>query len=104
MMANRQSHTSWSEKFMAEREELLSELGHMVEGGLVEDIQHIGATSVPGVAIDGPVDLAISIWPFPLEAKYRRMLEDRGYDALPDAGRAGEDRFLMKDGRYQLFL
>ena len=37
------------EEYEEERDRLLKALGKVVEGGIVESIQHVGATSVPGM-------------------------------------------------------
>jgi GrpB-like predicted nucleotidyltransferase (UPF0157 family) len=82
----------------------MSALGHLTEGGILEDIQHIGATSVNGLAAPGPMDIAVSIWPFPLVSEYGGRLKELGYEPIPDPGGAGEERFRSRDGRYQVFL
>jgi GrpB-like predicted nucleotidyltransferase (UPF0157 family) len=98
MISDKQGGPEALERFTDERQRLMSALGHLTEGGVVEDIQHIGATSVQGMPAQGVIDIAISIWPFPLAPEYRAKLEALGYEP------AGEDRLRSSDGRYQLFF
>ena len=58
---------SWNQLFDQEREQLLAVLGTITEGGIVEAIEHIGSTSVPGLSGAPCVDIGVSVWPFPLE-------------------------------------
>ena len=43
------SFSHWKEQYETEKTRLLDILGKVVDGGIVESIQHIGATSVPGM-------------------------------------------------------
>jgi GrpB-like predicted nucleotidyltransferase (UPF0157 family) len=99
--------------FEEERERLLAVLGEMTAGGIVADAQHIGATSVPDVtastvstALDGApcVDIALSVWPFPLEPARKAALERLGYQAVAGYAGAPEQRFREAGGRFQLFV
>ena len=40
----------WNQLFDQERERLLAILGKITEGGIVEAIEHIGSTTVPGLS------------------------------------------------------
>jgi GrpB-like predicted nucleotidyltransferase (UPF0157 family) len=98
------SNHHWLEQFSQERLRLLSALRHLTEGGIIEDIQHIGATSVPGLPARACLDIAISICPFPLESEYRAKLESLGYELLSDSTGMAEQRFRHTTGMSQLFI
>ena len=92
------------EQFSQERLRLLSALRYLPEGGIIEDIQHIGATSVPGLPARECIDIAVSIWPFPLQSEYQSKLESLGYDILIGSKGVPEQRFRHRTGTFQLFI
>jgi GrpB-like predicted nucleotidyltransferase (UPF0157 family) len=83
----------WHEQFVHERERLLARLKRMPEGGIVEDVQHIGATSVPGVPAVPCVDVLLTVSPFPLEAVHVEALTALGYLPILREENAPEQRF-----------
>ena len=94
----------WREQFAQERTRLLSALGELTEGGIVDQLQHIGATSVPGLLAWPCVDIGLVIWPFPLEPLRRAALESLGYERISgDEGAPGQ-RFGHVTGAFQLFF
>lgn len=78
-------------------------LGRLTDGGVIEAIQPIGANSVPGLPPSPCVDMGMAMWPFPLEASTVAILQDLGYEGLPNNAAAPEQRFLHASGRFQLF-
>jgi GrpB-like predicted nucleotidyltransferase (UPF0157 family) len=96
--------TMWQRQFEAERLRILEALGELTAGGIVEGLQPIGATSVPGMLAAPCVDIGLAVWPFPLEARQQTKLEALGY--LPVTGYEGapEQRFRHAAGDSQLFL
>jgi len=94
---------SMKEQFEAERIRLMEVLGHITDGGIIETIQHIGSTSVPGLHGSGCVDLGASVWPFPLETGPRSKLEAMGYKAV-DGFNEKLQFFRHESGMYQLFF
>lgn len=94
----------WLEQFSQERLRLLYALRYLPEGGIVEDIQQIGATSVPGLPARACIDIAVSIWPFPLQSEYQARLESLGYEILAGLQGVPEQRFRHRTGTFQLFL
>ncbi len=60
--------TRFALRLSSERARLLAALGVITGGGPVESLQHVGSTSVPGLDNSGVVDIALSVWPFPLTA------------------------------------
>ncbi|HEY9529673.1 MAG TPA: GrpB family protein, partial [Anaerolineales bacterium] len=66
----------------SERDRLTDALGMVVDGGIVEAIQHIGATSVPGLYGSPCMDIGLAFWPFPLEAGHTSRLNALGYNPV----------------------
>lgn len=95
---------TWKQQYETERARLIDALGHVTEGGIVESIQHIGATSVPGLHGTPCVDIAVAVWPFPLEESPKSRLEALGYLILEGYTGGPQQRFLHESGAYQLFL
>ena len=98
------SHT-WEEQYESEKTRLLEALGRIPDGGVVESIQHIGATSVPGMSGSPCVDIGVAIWPFPLEAGAKSRLEALGYQSV-DGFPEGQPQqcFRKESGAFQVFL
>lgn len=94
----------WDEQYETERDRLIQALGKIGKGGIVEAIQHVGATSVPGLSGSACVDIGLSVWPFPLEAGPVARLEALGYHAVPGSGTELEQRFLHESKSFQLFV
>jgi GrpB-like predicted nucleotidyltransferase (UPF0157 family) len=97
-------YDQWQNQFTQERLRLSSALGSIPEGGIVEDMQHIGSTSVHGLAARPCIDIAISIWPFPLQAGHLAKLAALGYEPLPHSEDPLEQRLRHTSGGYQLFM
>jgi GrpB-like predicted nucleotidyltransferase (UPF0157 family) len=94
----------WPEHFAQERTRLLNVLGEVTTGGIVENLQHIGATSVPGMAAQPCIDIAMTVWPFPLEAQPIADLAALGYTAVAGFEAAPEQRFGRADGAVRLYI
>ncbi|HEU4783157.1 MAG TPA: GrpB family protein [Ktedonobacterales bacterium] len=90
--------------FTQERTRLIEALGMISDGGIVEHIEHVGATSVPGLLGQPSIDIAISAWPFPLEEPERRAIESLGYELDAGFSRPQEQRFLRKDAQLRLYV
>ena len=74
--------TNWKEQYESERDRILEALGRVTDSGVIESIQHIGATSVPGMQGSPCVDVGLAAWPFPLEAGSKSRLEALGYQIV----------------------
>jgi GrpB-like predicted nucleotidyltransferase (UPF0157 family) len=98
------SNAHWLEQFSQEYQRLLSTLNHLTAGGIIEDIQHIGSTSVLGLLAWPCIDIAISIWPFPLESESHAKLELLGYKRIPGREDAPEQRFRHVSSSFQLII
>ena len=94
----------WKEQFEAERLRLIDALGTITRGGMIEALEHIGATSVPGIAGSSCVDIGMAVHPFPLEAEPVSRLEGLGYRAVSGFETGPEQRFQHATGTFQLFL
>lgn len=99
-----ESNPHWPEQFAQERTRLLATLGEVTDGGIVESLQHIGATSVPGLPSQPCIDIALAIAPFPLQPECLAALVALGYTRVPAAEDAPEQRFMHSGGSYQLFV
>jgi GrpB-like predicted nucleotidyltransferase (UPF0157 family) len=97
-------NTLWTERFTQERSRIIGALGMIADGGIVEHVEHVGATSVPGLFGQPSLDVAISVWPFPLQESDRRAVESLGYQLDPDFSRAHEQRFRQKDTDFRLYV
>ena len=96
--------THWQAQFNDERTRLLTTLGAITSGGIVEQINHIGATSVPGLPAQDCVDIGLAVWPFPLELQMITAVQALGYEFSPGYEDAPEQRFRHIDGHYQLYF
>jgi GrpB-like predicted nucleotidyltransferase (UPF0157 family) len=94
----------WSEGAQQEQTRLLAALGGIIQGGVIENIQQIGATSVVGLPAKSVIDLVLAIIPFPVEETVLAMLESLGYRALSPQINAHELRFVHTSGHFQLFI
>jgi GrpB-like predicted nucleotidyltransferase (UPF0157 family) len=94
----------WKEQFESERVRLIDALGQVTDGGIMEAIEHIGGTSVPGMQGSSCVDIGIAVWPFPLEAGPRSRLEALGYQPMNRVEESPEQRFHHQSGLLQLYL
>ena len=86
----------------SERDRLTDALGMVVDGGIVEAIQHIGATSVPGLYGSPCMDIGLAVWPFPLEAGHTSRLNALGYNPVSGYEEGPEQRFRHQSGSFQL--
>ena len=90
--------------YESERDRLTHELGNVVDGGILEAIQHIGATSVPELFGSSCIDIGLAVWPFPLEAGPRSRLEALGYQIVSGYEESPEQRFRDGSNRFQLYF
>jgi GrpB-like predicted nucleotidyltransferase (UPF0157 family) len=81
----------WAEEFALERQRLLDGLGDRV---LV--IEHIGSTSVPGLAAKPIIDMIAAVKTFDEVERMIQPLEKLGYEYMPE--RMFEDRKFFPKG------
>jgi GrpB-like predicted nucleotidyltransferase (UPF0157 family) len=101
-MARAAEANDWQQRFASERARILAALGDMTTGGIVEQVQHVGATSVPGLVAQPCIDLAAAIWPFPLDDQACRALSALGYEQRTDGDQAPVLRFAHPSGAFHL--
>ena len=94
----------WEQQFKAERGRLIEALGKVTDGGIIESIQHIGATSVPGLSGSSCIDIGLAVWPFPFEEGPRSKLESIGYQLVDGVPDSSQQRFRHESGAFQLFV
>ena len=94
----------WQTRFEQERARLRAALGEITAGGVIENLQHIGATSVPGLPAQPCLDIGLAVWPFPLEAQFQADLAADGYQPVAGYEAAPEQRFRHKNGAIQLYV
>jgi GrpB-like predicted nucleotidyltransferase (UPF0157 family) len=94
----------WKGKYESERNRLMNVLGNVVDGGIVEAIQHIGATSVPTMYGSPCVDIGLAVWPFPLEPGPKSKVEALGYQMVSGYEEGPEQRFRHTSDLFQLFF
>lgn len=90
--------------FVAERNRLLAALRHVTAGGVIEQIAQVGAASMPGLPASSLLEMAITMWPFPLEAPVLTQLADLGYMRVPSAEETGCVRFRHVTGTFSLAI
>ena len=97
--------STWKERYESEKIRLLGALRRVTDGGIVEAIQHIGSTSVPGMAGAPCVDIGLAVWPFPLEAGPKSRLEALGYQIVDGfTENPPQQCFRHESGSFQLFI
>jgi GrpB-like predicted nucleotidyltransferase (UPF0157 family) len=94
----------WTDLFTQERARVIGALGMLIDGGVIETVEHVGATSVVGLLGRPYVDIAVSVWPFPLGEFDCHALEALGYQLDLDFSRAHEQRFQHADAPFRLFV
>lgn len=95
-------HIAAPSAFVAEQARLLTALRHVTDRGVIEQIAHVGAASIPGLPAASPLDLAITMWPFPLEAPVLATLADLGYRRAPTSEQTDYVCFQHVTGAFRL--
>lgn len=102
MMTVSADHTADLPAYTIEQARLLQALRHVTAGGVIEQLAHVGATSIPGVPASSPLEMAITMWPFPLEAPVLATLADLGYMRVPTAEQTDYVCFHHVTGAFRL--
>lgn len=98
-------HTNWAAQFAEERTRLFTALRHVTDGGVLDQIAHVGPTSIPGLWLAEPIiTLAGAVWPFPLPDTALLRLTELGYSLLPHDADTTFLHFRHKSGAFQLYL
>ena len=94
----------WKDQFDREHNRLINALGMVTDGGIIERMEHVGATSVPSLLGRPFVDIALAVVPFPLEEPALQELANLGYEVEPEIVNSQEQRFLHTNASSRLFV
>lgn len=94
----------YRQRFADERERLFAALGALTEGGVIEAAARVGGTSVAGLLAQPVMDIALAVWPFPLEDAARSSLAALGYTLDPGFAGEPEQRFAHASGETRLIV
>jgi GrpB-like predicted nucleotidyltransferase (UPF0157 family) len=95
---------NWMQRYETEKSRLINALGRVTTGGIMEAIEHIGTTSVPGLRGSSCVDIGMAVWPFPLGEGPKSRLEALGYQITEGYTESPQQRFRHESGAFQLFI
>lgn len=84
----------WPAMYEQERGRILAAIGDYVGR-----IEHIGSTSVPGLAAKPVIDIAIDLKTYPLPEQAIRAMEQIGYEHMGEYGIAGRHYFRRGNPR-----
>jgi GrpB-like predicted nucleotidyltransferase (UPF0157 family) len=84
---------NWAQAFTLERGRILEALGSLETGGVLEWIEHVGSTAIPGIHAKPVLDIAAVAHPFPLSESTRDSLGKLGYEYRGEAGIPGREFF-----------
>jgi GrpB-like predicted nucleotidyltransferase (UPF0157 family) len=79
----------WFADFELERTRIRAALGHVTQGGILEQMHHVGSTSVPGLKAKPVIDMLLEVFPLPKPEMGIPALEKLGYEYRGEAGIAG---------------
>jgi GrpB-like predicted nucleotidyltransferase (UPF0157 family) len=79
----------WAKDFELERGRILAVLGHVTQAGILEQVHHVGSTSVPGLKAKPVIDMLLEVYPLPKPEVGLPALERLGYEYRGEAGIAG---------------
>jgi GrpB-like predicted nucleotidyltransferase (UPF0157 family) len=84
---------NWAQEFALERNRIVKVLGSFEAGGVLEWIEHVGSTAIPGIHAKAVLDIAAVVHPFPLSEQGRDALAELGYEYRGEAGIPGREFF-----------
>ena len=84
---------AWPQRYEEERRRIAAALGEMVEGGVLDGLEHIGSTSVPGLRAKPCIDIMARVHPLPLPQDKVDALVALGYEYLGEHGFPGRHYF-----------
>jgi GrpB-like predicted nucleotidyltransferase (UPF0157 family) len=84
---------NWAQEFSLERDRIVATLGSFEAGGVLEWIEHVGSTAIPGIHAKPVLDIAAVVHPFPLSEQGRDALAELGYEYRGEAGIPGREFF-----------
>ncbi len=78
--------------------------GHVTEGGVLEDIAHIGSTSVPGLSAKPCIDIMARVYPLPIPQEKVDAVTDLGYEHQGERSLPGRHYFRKGPHDYHLHV
>ncbi len=87
-----------------ELQRLRYHLGVVTTGGVIEQLSPVGPASVPALNTALPIDLALAVWPFPLEPTPFNFLTSLGYEPVKGFEDEPEQRFFNADKAVRLHV
>jgi GrpB-like predicted nucleotidyltransferase (UPF0157 family) len=95
---------AWVGLYRAESERVRGALGRLVDGGVLEELEHIGSTSVPGLQAKPTIDMMGRIHPYPPSQESIAALAAIGYTWRGEYGLPGRTYFTKGPHDYHLHL
>ncbi|HZX00156.1 MAG TPA: GrpB family protein [Trueperaceae bacterium] len=86
-------NVAWPLEFQAESAKITDALGHMVDGGVLDGLEHMGSTSVPGLLAKPTIDIMGRVHPYPPSSETVRSLEALGFTFHGEYGLPGRAYF-----------
>ena len=83
----------WAQAFALERNRIVKTWGSFEAGGVLEWIEHVGSTAIPGIQAKPVLDIAAVVHPFPMSEQSREALGELGYEYRGEAGIPGREFF-----------
>jgi GrpB-like predicted nucleotidyltransferase (UPF0157 family) len=94
----------WGQAFALERNRIVKVLGSFEAGGMLEWIEHVGSTAIPGIHAKPVLDIAAVVHPFPLIKTKREALRKLGYEYHGEAGIPAREFFRTNPRTCHLHL
>lgn len=95
---------SWVGLYADEETRVRAALGDLVDGGALEELEHVGSTSVPGLAAKPTIDIMGRVHPYPPSDDSVAALEAIGYTWRGEYGLPGRTYFTKGPHDYHLHL
>ncbi len=95
---------TWVELYADEEARVRAALGDLVDGGALEELEHVGSTSVPGLTAKPTIDIMGRIHPYPPSDESIAAIEALGYTWRGEYGLPGRTYFTKGPHDYHLHL
>lgn len=93
---------AWPVRYERERTAIAGALGSLVDGGVLDGIEHVGSTAVPGLAAKACIDVMARVHPYPPAAEHVEALESIGFTHHGENGLPG--RIYFTRGPHEVHL
>lgn len=95
---------AWPQAFQEACSSITGALGHVVDGGVLEGLEHMGSTSVPGLVAKPTIDIMGRIYTYPPTAEMVAALAAIGFVAHGEFGLPGRSYFTKGPHEIHLHL